>query len=397
MRVLLGITGGIAAFKMLSVASALIKNNHEVEVCMTEEACKFVTPLSFEAITHRPVILKDDQFLEGVANQHIRLSKFADVMVIAPASANTIAKLSVGIGDNIVTLTALACTSKKIVYPAMNVNMYLNEITQNNIKKLKTYKEFEVVEPKKGYLACGDFGEGRLPEPNYIYETIMFYGYKDKDMVGKKVLVNAGPTKERIDPVRFITNHSTGKMGYEIARAFAYRGADVTLVTGDVEIVPPYGIKVIKSYSAEDMYNDVLREKEGKDIVVLSAAVADYTPIKTAKEKIKKSQGNLSIELKRTKDILRELGKDKKFILVGFAMETENLIENAKGKLNDKNADLIVANSINQEGAGFAVDTNVATLIGKDGIKKYPKMSKFELANIIIDEIKEGEIYARIR
>ncbi len=396
MNILLGVTGGIAAYKMLSLASSLVKNGHNVEVCMTPKAREFVTTTSFEAIIHKEVVLSDDQFLHGAKNQHIRLAKFADIMVIAPASANTVAKLVMGMGDNIVTLTALASTCKKLVFPAMNINMYLNEITQSNINKLDQYDNYEVIQASSGYLACGDTGIGRLAEPSEIYDIIMNRAYPNKDMIGKKVLVNAGPTMESIDPVRFITNHSSGKMGLEIARAFSYRGADVTLISGKSGLKAPFGVKIIEAVSANDMYNAINENIKGKDIVVLSAAVADYTPIEYSESKIKKKDGNLVIELKRTKDILKALGEKKEFVLVGFAMETESLIENAKAKLISKNADMIVANSINKEGAGFGYDTNVASLITRNGCTNLDKLSKYDLAHKIIDKIGE-EFYARLR
>lgn len=390
MKVLLGITGGIAAYKMLSVASELVKNNHEVEVCMTEDACKFCTPLAFEAIIHRPVILSDAQFIGGCANQHIRLAQFADVMVIAPATANTVAKLASGIADNIVTLTSLACNCKKIVFPAMNVHMYMNEMHLKNLEILKETDQFEVIEANEGYLACGDIGRGRLAEANDIVEIIYYHALYEKDMAGKNVLINAGPTEEALDPVRFITNHSSGKMGYELARAFSYRGANVTLVSGRVNIKKPYGVDVINVYSAKEMYEKVTDMAKQNDIIVLSAAVADYTPIKYSEHKIKKKDGNLVVEFKRTNDILKELGKNKNYVLIGFAMETENLIENATKKLFEKKADIIVANSLTVEGAGFGGDTNVATLISKEWKESYEKMSKFDLANKIIDRVLKG-------
>lgn len=396
MNILLGVSGGIAAYKMLGLASKLVKLGHEVEVCMTENAKRFVTPLSFEAIIKRKVVLRDDDSIGNSFNQHIRLAKFADVMIIAPASANTLAKLSHGISDNIVTLTALATTCQKLVYPAMNVNMYENDITTRNIEILDSYKNFHVIEADAGYLACGDIGIGRLTEDINIIEHINFYT-SYKDMVGKKVLINAGPTIEKIDPVRYITNHSSGKMGYELARAFSYRGAEVTLISGKTNLKTPYNVDKIDVLSAKEMYDKCITNASDKDVIVLCAAVADYTPKEVAKEKIKKSDGNLTIELIRTQDILKTLGENKTYKLIGFAMETENLIENAKHKLINKNADFIVANSIKIAGAGFNADTNIATLVGNKGEKTLPKMSKFELANKIIDEINMENIHGNVK
>lgn len=387
MNVLLGVSGGVAAYKMLSVASMLIKEGHAVEVCMTNGATKFITPLAFEAIIHRKVVLNDSDFLHGCANQHIELAKWSDIMIIAPATANTIAKLSHGIADNIVTLTALANNKLKIVMPAMNNIMYEAQITQENIKKLEKLENYIVIEPEVGTLACGTIGRGRLLEPNNIVEIINFYINASNKLEGKNVLINAGATKEDIDPIRYITNRSSGKMGYAIASQAAQMGANVTLVTSS-ELGIPYGIKkVINVRSAKDMGNEMLKELDYNDIIICAAAVADYRTKEILNNKMKKKDEDLNLSLVRTQDILFEIGQKKNSkTLVGFAMETQNLIENAKLKLNKKNLDLIVANAVSDDNKVFNQENNNVTIIGNDFEEKISG-SKNYIAKKILEAV----------
>ncbi|MGN1433466.1 MAG: bifunctional phosphopantothenoylcysteine decarboxylase/phosphopantothenate--cysteine ligase CoaBC [Ruminococcus sp.] len=388
--VLLGVTGGIAAYKIANLASALVKLHADVNVIMTQNATNFINPITFESLTGNKCIVDtfDRNFKFKV--EHIALAELADVFMVAPASANVIGKIANGIADDMLTTTFMACKKKKILAPAMNTNMYENPIVQDNIRKLKDYG-MEIIEPATGYLACGTTGAGKLPDEKILLEYILREVAYKKDLSGKTVLVTAGPTREAIDPVRFISNHSTGKMGYAIARAASLRGARVILISGPVSIDPPLFSELVPVVSAEDMYNAVMKYKDEADIIIKSAAVADYTPVAVSSEKIKKQSGDMSIELKRTKDILKELGQSRREnqFICGFAMETENLIENAVKKLESKNVDMIIANSLKTEGAGFGTDTNVVTLIKRDGITELPLMSKIDVAMKILDEASE--------
>lgn len=388
--VVMGICGGIAAYKAVYAASSMVKKGLNVKVIMTKSATEFVTPLTFQTITKNKVITDMFSLSENVTTEHISLAKEADVFLICPATANVIGKIASGIADDFLTTTVMATKAKVVFAPAMNTNMYENPIVEANINKLK-YLQYEFVEPECGILACGDSGKGRLAEIDDILDKIDEVLCDKKDFAGKKVLVTAGATREAIDPVRYITNHSTGKMGYAVAKAAKMRGADVTLVSGSANLRPFSGVKVINVTSAEDMYNAVMEKYPDTDIVVKAAAVADFTPEKTEHEKIKKTGGEFILPLKKTEDILSKLGALKvNQFLVGFCMETSNLIENAKKKLESKNLDLIAANSLNCEGAGFGTDTNVITLISKDGkVEQYEKMSKYDAANIILDKISE--------
>ncbi len=389
-NILLGITGGIAAYKMADVASSLTKLGADVHVVMTKNATKLISPEVFQVLTKNKVYTDvfDENPDDEVMVPHVSLGSGADLILIAPATANVIGKLAGGIADDMVTTTVLPATCPIYIAPSMNVHMFENSIVQNNIEKLKRFG-YKVIDPATGYLACGYEGKGKLPSPELLVETVTLALSHDKDMQGMKVLVNAGPTQESIDPIRIITNHSSGKMGYAVARQAARRGADVTLVSGPVNIQPPLGVKTINVTSAADMFEAMNSEASDKDIIIMSAAVADYTPAVTAENKIKKSEGSLSIEMKRTTDILKTLGQSKKEgqFICGFSMETENLIENSRKKLASKNADMICANSLTQPGAGYQVDTNIITLITADDMEELPLLSKEEAADKILDKI----------
>ncbi len=385
--VVLGVTGSIAAYKIAGLASALKKLHADVEVIMTQNATQFINPITFETLTGNKCLVDTFDRNFSFSVEHIAIAKKADVFLVAPASANVIAKMAHGIADDMLTTTILACKCPKIISPAMNTGMFENEIVQDNLKILKKYG-MQVVEPATGYLACGDTGAGKMPEPEVLLQYILREIAYEKDLAGKRVLVTAGPTREAIDPVRFITNHSTGRMGYAIAKMAMLRGAEVTLVSGPVAIESPLFVDTIAVESAQEMYEAVMAHAKEADIIIKSAAVADYAPAQVSPEKIKKSEGDASIPLMRTKDILAALGEKKREdqFVCGFAMETEHLLENATAKREKKNVDMIVANSIRQEGAGFGVDTNVATFITKEGLRALPLMSKEALAMEILDE-----------
>lgn len=390
-NILLGITGGIAAYKIANLASMLKKQGANVKVIMTENACQFITPMTFETLTAQKVYTDTfDRNFEFKVD-HIELGKWADVFLIAPATANVIGKLANGIADDMLTTTALAMRCPIVVSPAMNTAMFENKVVKHNIMKLRTYG-MDIILPASGHLACGDTGAGKMPEPEMLLEYIKRGVYEKKDLVGKKVCVSAGPTREAIDPVRYISNNSTGKMGVEIAKMAAYRGAKVSLVMGPSNVFVPDFINRIDIKSAEDMYEEIMKISDSQDIIIKAAAVADYTPANYSDEKIKKKDGDLSIKLSRTKDILKELGErkennPKKQFICGFSMETENMEENSKNKLAKKNADMIVANNVKVEGAGFGTDTNVVTIFTKDKEIRLDKLSKTEVAEKIFDEI----------
>lgn len=386
--VLLGVTGSIAAYKIANLASMLVKLHCNVHVIMTKNATNFINPITFETLTNNRCIVDtfDRNFQYNV--EHISLAKQADVVMIAPASANVIAKLAHGLADDMLTTTVLACTCKKIVSPVMNTQMYNNPITQDNIKKLHGYG-FEVIEPASGFLACRDEGAGKMPEPEVLLDYILKEIAREKDMDGMHVLVTAGPTQESIDPVRYITNHSTGKMGYAIARCAMLRGAEVTLVTGPTGLKKPPFVNVVEIRSAQEMFEAVTSCAEEQDIIIKAAAVADYSPAVVSEEKVKKADGELQIDLERTQDILKYLGEHKKThqFLCGFSMETQNMLENSRAKLEKKNLDMIVANNLKVDGAGFGTDTNVVTIITKNSEVELEIMSKTDVANRILDEI----------
>lgn len=384
--VVLGVTGSIAAYKTAYLASALKKQHCDVHVIMTKNACEFIAPLTFETLTGNKCLVDtfDRDFKFDVT--HISIAKKADLIMVAPASANVIAKFAGGIADDMLTTTVLASKAIKLVSPAMNTNMYQNPITQDNLKKLEDYG-FEIITPATGLLACNDVGEGKMPEPEILLEYIIKHLALEKDLTGKSILVTAGPTQEAIDPVRYITNHSTGKMGYALAKACMLRGAQVTLVTGKTSIAPPMFVDVVSITSSKDMYEAVCEKISSADMVFKAAAVSDYTPSVTYENKVKKKDEDLAIPLTRTEDILKHLGSIKKEgqVLCGFSMETENMLENSQAKLVKKNVDMIVANNLKVAGAGFGTDTNIVTIITRDGFNELPIMSKFDTANEIIN------------
>lgn len=386
-NVLLGVTGGIAAYKIASLASLLVKSGAAVQTVMTREAEHFVGPATFEALTHRRVY--DDVFDRADPSRvtHIAVAQDADVLVIAPATANIIAQIAHGMAADMLTSTVLACTCPRVIVPAMNTHMYENEATQANLRTLKS-RGWYVMEPAEGRLACGDVGRGKMPEPDDIFEVVEQFACDRHDMTGERVLVTAGPTREALDPVRYITNHSTGRMGYAVARAAALRGAQVTLVSGPVSLKKPRFVETVDVTSAAEMYDAVTSRFADSTIVVKAAAVADYRPAVVAAGKIKKKEGGLTLELERTRDILATLGamRTNQFIC-GFSMETENLIENSRAKLTKKNVQMIAANSLTVPGAGFGTSTNVITLITADACRELPLMSKDAAAHSLLDEV----------
>ena len=387
-NVLLCVTGSIAAYKIAELASRLVKLHCNVDVIMTKNATNFINPITFETLTGNKCIVDtfDRNFQFNV--EHVSLAKKADCVMIAPASANIIGKIANGIADDMLTTTVMACKCKVMISPAMNTNMYDNPIVQDNIARLRRFG-YEVIEPDSGYLACGDTGRGKMPSPESLLWYILKETAYEKDMKGIKLCVTAGPTREAIDPVRFISNNSTGKMGYAIARMAMLRGADVTLVTGKTAIDPPMFVDVVPIVSAQDMYDAVISRSDEQDIIIKSAAVADYTPANVSDQKVKKKDGDMAIELVRTKDILKTLGENKKEgqFLCGFSMETQNMLENSRAKLEKKKIDMIAANNLKEQGAGFNTDTNVITLITKDEEKQLPKMTKEEVADALLDFI----------
>ena len=386
--VVLGVTGSIAAYKMANVASMLVKLHADVHVIMTENACQFITPVTFETLTGNKCMVDtfDRNFQFHVA--HISIAKKADVLLVAPASANVIGKLANGIADDMLTTTAMACTCQKIVAPAMNTNMYHNPILQDNLKKLEGYG-FTVIAPEKGLLACRDIGDGKMPSEDVLVGHILREIAHEKDLAGMKVIVTAGPTQESVDPVRYITNHSTGKMGYELAKAAMLRGAEVTLVSGVTNLEPPMFVDYVQVKSAGDMFEAMKSRFLDNDIIIKAAAVADYKPKSYSDEKTKKKDGEMSIELDRTQDILKYLGEHRREgqFYCGFSMETQNMLENSAAKLEKKKLDMVVANNLKVAGAGFGVDTNVVTMITKNGVQELPLMSKNEVAGQLLSAI----------
>ena len=386
--VLLGVTGSIAAYKIAYLASALKKLHAQVHVLMTENATNFINPITFESLTGNKCLV--DTFDRNFPSQveHVSIAKQADVVMIAPASANVIGKLAHGIADDMLTTTIMACKCKKIISPAMNTNMYENPIVQDNLAILQHYG-YEVIEPASGYLACGDTGAGKMPEPEMLLEYILREIAKEKDLTGQKVLVTAGPTQEAIDPVRYITNHSSGKMGYALAKAAMLRGAQVTLVSGPCAIEPPPFVKLVPIVTAKEMFDAVTSVSFEQDIIIKAAAVADYRPAQVFDDKVKKQEGQMSIELEKTDDILQYLGDNRVpgQFLCGFSMETQNMLGNSRAKLGKKHLDMVAANNLKVAGAGFQGDTNVLTLITQDEDVSLQLMSKEDAANIILDKI----------
>lgn len=388
--VVLAVSGSIAAYKIASLASALGKLHADVQVLMTQNATNFINPITFETLTGNKCLVDtfDRNFQYSV--EHVALAKRADVVLVAPASANVIGKIANGIADDMLTTTVMACKCKKIISPAMNTQMFENPIVQDNLKKLEHYG-YEVIQPAVGLLACKDVGKGKMPEPETLLEYILQEVAYEKDLKGKKILVTAGPTQEPIDPVRYLTNHSSGKMGYAIAKVCSMRGAEVTLVSGKTAIKPPLFVDVVPVTTAREMYEAVTGRSDRQDIVIKAAAVADYRPKTISEQKVKKTDGELSIEMERTDDILKYLGEHKRAnqFLCGFSMETEHMLENSRKKLQKKNLDMIVANNVKVEGAGFAGDTNIVTLITRDDETQLPLLSKEETAVEIMNKILE--------
>ena len=389
--VVLGVTGSIAAYKMANLTSMLTKLHCDVHVIMTKNATNIINPITFETLTAHKCLVDtfDRNFNYNI--EHVALGEKADVVLVAPASADVIGKMAAGIADDMLTTTILACKCKKIVAPAMNTNMYENPVVQANLKKLKEFG-MEVIEPASGMLACRVEGKGKLPSEEVLLEYILREIQFEKDMTGKKVLVTAGATQEAIDPVRYITNHSTGKMGYALAKIAMRKGADVTLITAPTNLPAPLFADVVPVVTAQEMFDAVKERAPQMDIIIKAAAVADYTPVSVSDEKIKKKDGDLSLPMRRTTDILAYLGEHRKpgQFICGFSMETENLVENSKKKLQKKNADLIVANNLRDEGAGFGTDTNVVTLVMEEGIVELPCMSKEEVAEAVLDAIQNA-------
>ena len=393
-HIVLGVTGSIAAYKIASLASMLMKQHADVTVIMTKNATNFINPITFESLTGNKCLV--DTFDRNFEFQveHVSLARQTDVFLTAPASANVIAKAAHGIADDMLTTTLLACTCPKIVAPAMNTRMYQNPVVQDNLEILKRYG-MEVIDPANGYLACGDTGAGKMPDPEVLYEYII-KALTPKDMAGRKVLVTAGPTQEKLDPVRYISNHSTGKMGYAIARQAMLRGAKVTLVSGKVNLQPPMGVRMVPVVSAADMAQAVKADAQEQDIIIKAAAVADYRPAVTADEKLKKKDDEMNLVLERTEDILAWLGAHRRpgQFLCGFSMETEHMLENSRAKLEKKKIDMIVANNLKQTGAGFGTDTNVVTLLTKEDTLTLPIMSKEEVADRLLTFIMKKSFYA---
>ena len=388
--VVLGVTGGIAAYKIASLASMLVKQHADVQVIMTENATNFITPTTFETLTGNKCLVDtfDRNFQFQV--EHVALAKRADIFMIAPATANVIAKVAHGLADDMLTTTFLACKKPKYIVPAMNTQMYENPITQDNLDICRRYG-MHVVEPASGYLACGDTGAGKMPEPELLMEYIMQELAFEKDMAGKKVLVTAGPTREAIDPVRYITNHSTGKMGYAIAQAAARRGAEVTLVSGPVNLKAPLGVNLVPVTSAGEMFQAVTEASSSQDVIIKAAAVADYRPKYVGTEKTKKKDGDMNLKMERTDDILAWLGNHRQTgqVLCGFSMETENMLENSQAKLEKKHVDMIVANNLKTAGAGFGTDTNVVTISTKEGAEELAMMTKEQVAHQLLNRIMD--------
>ena len=387
--VLLGVTSSIAIYKTCNLARMLTKLGADVHVAMTPNSLNFVHPLTFETLTqHKCLIDTFDRNFE-YSVEHVSIAKKADVVMIAPASANVIGKIANGIADDMLTTTVMACTCKKIIAPAMNHNMFHNPIVQDNLDKLRKFG-YEIVEPVRGMLANRDIGDGKLPDEETLLEYIVREAAYEKDLAGKRILITAGATRESIDPVRFISNHSSGKMGFALARAAMLRGAEVTVVAAHTDVEPPMFVNVVPVKSAEDMFNAVRERLDDTDIIIKAAAVADYTPVTTAESKIKKSDGDMSIPLKRTTDILAYIGEHRREgqVVCGFSMETDNVIENSRKKLTKKNCDMICANSLKKAGSGFGTDTNIITMITKDGDEEMELMSKFDAANIILSRLR---------